>query len=193
MDACTVLLREEGLMDAKEMVRNDASILRAAADRALKVREADAAERAQRLAELAAEEVGEELPSGWGPQGGAAAAPAYSYSAPAKAAPKATGPIADVLDAIQRSPISLELTANSKGVSALAGMPDDLIVDSISVLVREEGWFGAKTMVAENAEVIKAASKRALVRCRSCMGPAWSLHGTCMAVLPALSCCMLPC
>jgi hypothetical protein len=57
IDASVALLREHGLMDAKEMVRNDATILLAAADKALAIREAEAAERAAEavLAEVPAE------------------------------------------------------------------------------------------------------------------------------------------
>jgi hypothetical protein len=46
VDATVALLREHGLMDAKELVRNDASVLMAAAEKALAIREAEAAERA---------------------------------------------------------------------------------------------------------------------------------------------------
>ena len=45
VDASVALLREHGLMDAKELVRNDASVLLAAADKALAIRAAEAAER----------------------------------------------------------------------------------------------------------------------------------------------------
>ena len=161
IDAITVLVRERGWFDAKAAVAADAEVLSDAADRALEIREREAAERAAAEAEAAAAAAAEEEE-----QSAAAAAPAFSsYSAPAAAAPaavKASPQVAAVLDAIERSPLGLKLEAGARGVAAIAGMPDDLVIDAITVLVRERGWFDAKAAVAADASVLQAASQRAV-------------------------------
>ena len=92
VDATVALLREHGLMDAKAMVVEDASVLLAAADKALAVRAADAAERA------------------------AAAAEAEAELAPV------SGEVAHVVDALKRSPLMLTVGGDAPGLSALAGL-----------------------------------------------------------------------
>ena len=113
-----MLVRERGWFDAKNAVADDASVLLAAADRALVIREEEEAERAAALAEAeaaaAAEAAGEEAP--------AAPAPVSAWSAPAapKAAAVPAGPVGSAIDAIKRSPIMLELAPSAKGLSAVS-------------------------------------------------------------------------
>jgi hypothetical protein len=153
VDAATVLLREYGLLDAKELVRADASILLAAADKAQAIREAEAAERAAAL--LAAE-----LPAGWGPRDiEEEETPAFSFAAAAAAPSK----VASVIEAIRRSPLMLELEPTHTGLAAIAGMPDDLVVDAVTYLVREVGWADAKAYVAKDASVLSEAADEVLV------------------------------
>jgi hypothetical protein len=59
VDAVLVVVREHGLLDAKDLIRQDASILRSAFTTVLAQREAEAAER--RAAEAAAEAEEREL------------------------------------------------------------------------------------------------------------------------------------
>jgi hypothetical protein len=121
----TQLLREEGLLDAKAMVAQDASVLLKAAQTAAAIAAAEA-----EAAEAAAA------------AGGAAA----------------LGDVKLVIDAIRRSPLMLELEPTHPGLAAIADMPEDLVVDAVTYLVREVGWMEAKKYVSEDAEVLGEAA-----------------------------------
>jgi hypothetical protein len=63
-----------------------------------------------------------------------------------------------VIDAIRRSPLMLEIEAGHPGLAAIADMPEDLVVDAVTHLVREVGWMEAKRYVMEDAEVLGEAA-----------------------------------
>jgi hypothetical protein len=151
VDAITLLVRTEGYMDAKAILSKDASVLSALADEVLVIREEEAAAAAAAEAEAAAAAEAE-----------AEGAVVAEVAAPVAAAAPASAEIASVLAAIQRSPLMLELPASHKGLAAIAGMPDDLVVDAITFLVREVGWMEAKNYVAEDAEVLSEAADEVL-------------------------------
>jgi hypothetical protein len=98
-----------------------------------------------------------------------------------------------VIDAIRRSPIMLELASGHRGLDAIAGMPEDLVVDAVTYLVREVGWADAKNYIMEDASVLSEAADEVLVsawgappRCMggsdACMQAIWSslqAHAAC--------------
>ena len=59
---------------------------------------------------------------------------------------------------------------------ALRSQPEDLVVDAVTYLVRQYGWFDAKSMVATDAAVLGDAADAVLVRWA--LGAAWSDHAS---------------
>ena len=114
MGGIAQLVREEGWFDTKTMVTKDASIIAAAAKRAQAVWAEEARLRAEEEAARLAEEEA---------AAAEAAGETYTPAAPAaRAAPKAAGPMQHVIEAIQRSPIGLAVTASHPGLSAISGL-----------------------------------------------------------------------
>jgi colicin import membrane protein len=134
----TQLLREEGLLDAKAMVAQDASVLLKAAQTAAAIAAAEAEAAAAEAAAALEAEAAEAAAAA----GGAAA----------------LGDVKLVIDAIRRSPLMLELEPTHPGLAAIADMPEDLVVDAVTYLVREVGWMEAKKYVSEDAEVLGEAA-----------------------------------
>ncbi|KIZ06116.1 hypothetical protein MNEG_1836 [Monoraphidium neglectum] len=163
--ACVLLMRVEGMFDAKEILRNDVSILLDVAKEVERIEAEEAAARAAELAEeearLAAEAAGEEyVPGSATASYSAPAATAYepAYAAAAAVA-SAVGETARVLDALRRSPLSLDLPANARGLSTLSSLSDELIIASTVLLMRVEGMFDAKEMIREDASILIDVSK----------------------------------
>ncbi len=128
IDSITLLMRDQGFFDAKQTLSKDVSVLGRLVDRVLAKREEEAAERAAELAEREAAEAAEAEGEA---EAAPAAVPSFTYTPPAAAKPapvaakpvaKASGKAADVLDAIKRSPLMLELDSSVKGLNEIAGM-----------------------------------------------------------------------
>ncbi|KAI8469399.1 MAG: hypothetical protein J3K34DRAFT_423898 [Monoraphidium minutum] len=153
--SCVLLMRQEGMFDAKEMVRSDASVL---VPTAKIVERLEAEEAAARAAEEAAAAEAEEAARAEE----AAAASADRVPAFASKAAQAVRPDAGrALDAVRRSPLMLDLPKSTPGVSAIATMSDDAIIDGSLYLLREHGLLDAKAMVAKDAAVLKTAAAAA--------------------------------
>jgi hypothetical protein len=110
-------VRQEGLLDAKEMVRKSADVLVGAAEAARLQEEAEAAAaaaEAEAEAEAAAAAAAEAEAEAEVP-----VAAAIPVAAPIAAPP---GAFAGVLDALKRSPLMLDLPADHPGLATIAGM-----------------------------------------------------------------------
>ncbi|KAI8476494.1 MAG: GlcNAc-domain-containing protein [Monoraphidium minutum] len=157
---CVRLMRVEGMFDAKELLRNDASILLQAAKEAAQIY---AEEEAQRLADLAEEEAraaAEAAGEEYVPGTAAPVVAARSAPAPAAAAALAVGGEAGrVLKAIKDSPLNLDLTASTKGVAAVAALDDAMINAACVLLMRVEGMFDAKELLRDDASILLDVSK----------------------------------
>jgi SWI/SNF-related matrix-associated actin-dependent regulator 1 of chromatin subfamily A len=117
------LVRQEGLLDAKEMVRKSADVLVGAAEAARLQAEAEAAAaEAEAEAEAAAAAAAEAEAEAEVP-----AAAAIPVAAPIAAPP---GAFAGVLDALKRSPLMLDLPATHPGLATIAKLVRGLSVTS---------------------------------------------------------------
>jgi hypothetical protein len=94
----------------------------------------EAEEAAARAAELAAAEA--EAEAAAREEEGYEAAPAYYAAAPAV---RATGEVARVLEALKRSPLMLELPANTRGLDAVTGLVSSTVTRGLMWIW---GWCG---------------------------------------------------
>jgi hypothetical protein len=161
IDAITLLMRDQGFFDAKQTLSKDVSVLGRLVDRVLAKREEEAAERAAELAEREAAEAAEAEGEA---EAAPAAVPSFTYTAPAaKPAPvaaKVTGKAANVLDAIKRSPLMLELDSSVKGLNEIAGMVRFVVMHAVIGMCAVQGCsFDVHTLTLSSCHLHQPSYK----------------------------------